>query len=385
MDFKSGTPLITPVKFFMDVPFFELKAQYQQIKSDVDHAIREVFENGNFIRGEKVKAFENAFSKTIGTDHCIGVGNGTDALFLILKAYGIGAGDEVITPAFSWISSSETITQCGATPVFADVDDEFYTLDPIDVEKKITSNTKAIIAVHLYGQVAEMNVLRSLCKKHNLKLIEDCAQAHLSQLNGKIAGSLGHATAFSFYPTKNLGAYGDAGCVTTNDSSIVEFMRRYANHGALEKDDNEVEGINSRLDELQAAVLLAKLKHLPAWTQKRIQHASLYLEKLKDIQGIVLPKIQGNHVHSFHLYVIQCKRRDVLKTFLREYGIETSIHYPKALHNLPAYQHLQHKPEDFPVSNALQNSVLSLPIYPELTSQQIEFVCSKILEFYSAN
>ncbi len=369
----------------MQVPFFELKAQYQQIKSDVDQAVQEVFESGNFIRGEKVKAFENTFSKTIGVKHCIGVGNGTDALFLILKAYGIGDGDEVITPAFSWISSSETITHCGATPVFADVDAGFYTLDPIDVEKKITSNTKAVIAVHLYGQVTDMNALQSLCKKHNLKLIEDCAQAHLSGSEGKIAGSIGDAGAFSFYPTKNLGACGDAGCVTTNDSSIVDFIRRYANHGALEKDDNEFEGINSRLDELQAAVLLAKLKHLPTWTQQRIHHATVYSEKLKNVSGIILPKPPPNSIHTFHLFVMQCNRRDALKSFLYKHGIETSIHYPKALHNLPAYQYLKHKPEDFPVSHSLQNTVLSLPIYPELTSRQIEFVCERILEFYSTN
>ena len=369
----------------MNVPFFELKAQYQQIKSDIDQAIQEVFESGNFIRGEKVKAFENAFAKTIGTDHCIGVGNGTDALFLILKAYGIGSGDEVITPAFSWLSSSETITQCGATPVFADIDSDFYTLDSIDVEKKITSKTKAIIAVHLYGQVADMNALLSLCKKHNLKLIEDCAQAHLSEYKGNVAGNIGHAAAFSYYPTKNLGAYGDAGCITTNDSSIVEFIRRYANHGALLKDDNEIEGINSRLDELQAALLLAKLKYLPAWTEQRINNATLYFGKLKNIKEITLPKTQVNSIHSFHLFALQCEKRDELKAFLEQSKIQTVIHYPKALHNLPAYHYLKYREEDFPVSNMLQNTVLSLPIYPELSSQQIEFVCEKIGEFYSAN
>lgn len=369
----------------MEVPFFELKSQYHQIKSDIDQAIQEVFESGNFIRGEKVKAFENAFAKTIGTEHCIGVGNGTDALFLILKAYGIGAGDEVITPAFSWISSAETITQCGATPVFADVDAECYTVDPIVVEKKINAKTKAIVAVHLYGQVADMNALLSLCEKHNLKLIEDCAQAHLTKLNGKTSGGIGHAAAFSFYPTKNLGAYGDAGCVTTNDSSIVEFIRRYANHGALQKDDNKFEGINSRLDELQAAVLLTKLKHLPRWTEKRSSHASLYLEKLKDTNEIILPKIRKDSIHSFHLFVIQCKKREALYAFLKDHGIQTAIHYPKALHNLQAYRHFNHQEKDFPVSTSIQNSVLSLPIYPALNSQQIEFVCNKINEFYSSN
>ncbi len=369
----------------MEVPFFELKSQYQQIKPDIDHAIQDVFESGNFIRGEKVAAFENEFAKTIGTRHCIGVGNGTDALFLILNAYGIGAGDEVITPAFSWISSSETISQCGARPVFADIDPDYYTLDPVAVEKKITPRTKAIIVVHLYGQSANMDVLLTLCKKYGLKLIEDCAQSHLSKYKNKIVGSIGDAAAFSFYPTKNLGAYGDAGCITTNDDSIVESIRRFANHGALLKDDHTIEGINSRLDELQAAILSVKLKYLTGWTQDRVGHANQYFEKLKNQENIVLPKIQDNTAHSFHLFVIQSKEREALKLFLEKCGILTAIHYPKALHNLIAYHHLIHPSEEFPASNTLENTVLSLPIYPGLSSQQIEFVCEKIQTFYSGN
>ncbi len=366
----------------MNVPFVDLKAQYLSIKPGVDEAVSAVFEDNVFVGGSFVSKFEKSFREIYNVDHCIGVGNGTDALFLILKALGIGIEDEVITPAHSWISTAETISLAGATPVFTDIEDHSYTIDPKQILKRINSKTKAVIVVHLYGQAAPVKEISELCKRHNLLLIEDCSQAHLTEEVSQLVGRFGVASAFSFYPTKNLGAYGDAGCIIAYDSDLAIKIRRLANHGGLHKDEHLMEGTNSRLDALQAAFLDIKLRHLHRWTEQRIQNASLYKSLLKKLQEIELPSVRPETKHSFHLFAIKAKQRDELKSFLHSQGIQTMIHYPTALPFEPAYSFLKHSKEDFPVAVRLSQEILSLPIYPELSAEQITYVCDKIKGFY---
>lgn len=367
----------------MAIPFVNLRLQYESIQNEIDQALKGVFTNAQFIGGDCVKKFEQDFANQFQTKHCIGTGNGTDSLFIILKALGIGSGDEVITPAFSCIPSAECVTLTGASVVFADVHDQHYTLDPDKVEEKITHKTKAVIAVHLYGQAAPLVQLKKLCAKHGLFLIEDCAQAHLTQEGNQLAGTVGIASAFSFYPTKNLGAYGDAGCILTHDGQLGEKVRRLANHGALKKDDHLMEGINSRLDALQAAVLSVKLKHLQQWNEKRIAIANKYASLLQDIPELTLPVVRENTTHTFHIFAIRTTHRDTLKQHLATKGIETAIHYPEGLPFTRAYQYKKHSPEDFPVTYSLQNEVLSLPVYPELSSLQTEFIAQNISTYFS--
>ncbi|MBA4198257.1 MAG: erythromycin biosynthesis sensory transduction protein eryC1 [Chitinophaga sp.] len=367
----------------MNVPFVDLKAQYQSIKPAIDTAIENVITETAFIGGKYVNQFEKDFQELYGVKHCISCANGTDSLYIIMKMLGISKGDEVITVANSWISSSETISQTGAIPVFIDIHKDYYSIDETLIEAKITANTKAIIPVHLQGQICAIDVIESICKKHNLFLIEDCAQSHLSEYNGIRAGLTGIAASFSFYPGKNLGAYGDAGCIITNDDALAEKCKMYARHGALIKHQHKIEGINSRLDGLQAAVLSAKLPHLIKWTKQRIAAAALYNEALNDIEEIVTPVVRPNSKHTYHLYVIRAKERDALAKHLKEVGIETAIHYPTPLPFMEAYQYLQHQPEDFPVSNQYKDEILSLPVFPEITQEQINYVAHQIKAFYS--
>lgn len=367
----------------MDVPFVDLRAQYLSIKESIDSAIFQVINESAFIGGENVKRFERDFAALLGVKHCVGVGNGTDAIYITLKMLGVGPGDEVITSAASWISTSETISQTGAVPVFVDIDPNHYTIDPTLIEKKITKRTKAIIPVHLYGQAAAIGQIKTICQKHNLYLIEDCAQSHLSEENAAIVGTFGTAATFSFYPGKNLGAYGDAGAILTNDDTLAKKVRMYANHGALRKHEHKIEGVNSRLDSLQAAILSVKVPHLRDWTEQRISNAEYYRRRLQSA-GVDLPTVRPNTKHSFHLFVIRSDRRDSLKTFLEENGVQTAIHYPTALPNLPAYKYLGHKPADFPVATEYQSKILSLPMYPELSTAQMDYVCEKIVEFESS-
>jgi dTDP-4-amino-4,6-dideoxygalactose transaminase len=366
----------------MNIPFIDLKAQYQSIKDHIDRAITEALGDFCFLNGQQINVFEEKFAATIGSRHAIGVANGTDALFLSLKAIGIGPGDEVITPAWSWISSAETISLCGGTPVFADVDPSCYTLNPEAANQKITRSTKAILAVNLYGQAAPLIQLKQLCERHNLILIEDCAQSHLTSIGTTFTGCFGQLSAFSFYPTKNLGAFGDAGCVLTNDEKVAEKVRRLANHGALRKDDHAIEGTNSRMDTIQAAILLAKLPFLKEWTARRGENARLYGEIIGDLAGVTIPVVRENTAHSYHLYVIRSDRRDALKKYLQKEGIQTMIHYPRALTSLPAYGYLNLNSGDYPVANALEKEVLSLPIVPELEHRQIVYIGEKIRAFY---
>jgi dTDP-4-amino-4,6-dideoxygalactose transaminase len=366
----------------MKVPFTDLAMQYKTLKPEIDRAISEVFDSGYFIGGKPVKEFEHHFASLCEIKNCVAIGNGTDGLFLSLKALGIGPGDEVITPAWSWISTSEVITLAGAKPVFADVDPEYFTITQENIKSKITSRTKAVIVVHLYGQVADVNSIKAICDRSNLFLIEDCSQAHLSSQSGFIAGTTGDCGVFSFYPTKNLGAFGDAGCVITKQDSLCERIRRLANHGGLNKDDHLIEGFNSRMDTIQAAILNVKLKYLKEWNAKRIKNAQLYFENLSEIKSLSLPRLRNDSVHTFHLFVIRVKQRDELKSFLESRGVDTLIHYPKALPFEPAYDYLSEVINDFPVSAQLQNTVLSLPVSPEISEAQILYVCSMIKEFY---
>ncbi|OAN55054.1 DegT/DnrJ/EryC1/StrS family aminotransferase [Magnetospirillum moscoviense] len=361
----------------MKIPFVDLKAQYQSIKNEVDAAIATVVDSSAFVGGNAVSAFEQAFAAFVGTPHCIGVGNGTDALTLALRGLGVGPGDEVITVANSFIASSEAISNAGASPVFVDCDPATCNIDVAALGRAITPRTRAIVPVHLYGRPADMAAIMDLARRHGLKVVEDCAQAHGATLDGRMIGTFGDAAAFSFYPGKNLGAYGDAGAVITNDDDLARRVRMTANHGRMSKYDHEFEGVNSRLDGLQAAVLTVKLRHLPAWTEARRRVAARYLANLAD-SGLPLPSDPAGGRHVYHLFVIRLAERQRVQAALAEAGIATGIHYPIALPNLTAYAHLGHRPQDFPVASAYQDQVLSLPMYPELTDAQIDHVCDHL-------
>ncbi|MBL7810774.1 MAG: DegT/DnrJ/EryC1/StrS family aminotransferase [Bacteroidetes bacterium] len=367
----------------MHIPFVDLKSQYHSLKPEMDAAIASVLEDTAFIGGTHVSRFEEEFSRLYGVKHCISVANGTDSLYIIMKMLGIGTGDEVITAANSWISSSETISQTGATPVFADVHPGYYSMDETLLEALITPRTRAIIPVHLHGQMVNMDAVMDIAARYKLHVIEDCAQSHFSEFRGKRAGTMGIAGSFSFYPGKNLGAYGDAGCIITNDDELAEKCRMYARHGALQKHKHEIEGINSRMDGLQAAVLNVKLPHILRWTESRIRNAAAYTHALKGIGDLVLPVVRPDSMHTFHLYVIRTARRNELAIWLKEKGIETAIHYPTALPLLPAYSRLGLSAKDFPVSASHQDQILSLPMYPELTVEMIEYIAGQIKMFFN--
>lgn len=366
----------------MHIPFVDLKAQYITINEKIDNAIRNVINETAFVGGKYVNAFEQEFANIYGVKNCISVANGTDSIYILLKMLNIGFGDEVITVANSWISSSETITQAGARPVFVDIDPVFYSMDENKLEVAITSKTKAVIVVHLHGQMCAIDSIKAICDKHAIPVIEDCAQSHFSEFNGTRAGLTGIAGSFSFYPGKNLGAYGDAGCIITNNDTLAVKCKMYARHGALKKHQHEMEGINSRLDGMQAAILSAKLPYILQWTEQRITNAGLYNKYLSGISQVALPKLRPQTKHTYHLYVIIAQKRDSLMQYLKENGIETAIHYPVALPNLPAYKYLGYKPEDFPVSTKLQREILSLPMYAELNEESIRYIADTIRLFY---
>lgn len=367
----------------MNIPFVDLNAQYLSIKQEIDSAISSVVSDSAFIGGKYVNEFEDSFARLYGVKHCISTANGTDSLYIIMKMIGVGIGDEVITVANSWISTSETISQTGAKPVFIDINPDYYSIDEKQIESAITKRTKAIIPVHLHGQMCDMDAIMSIANKYNIPVIEDCAQSHFSEYNGNRAGTVGIAGTFSFYPGKNLGAYGDAGCIITNDDELAIKCKMYARHGALKKHEHQMEGINSRLDGLQAAILSAKLPNILEWTTMRIEKADLYDELLKNVKEIQIPKRRFNSLHSFHLYVVRAEKRDQLANFLKSQGIETAIHYPVALPNMEAYKYLNYQFHDFPIASDYQGKILSLPIYPELTEDIIRYIVSKIEFFYT--
>ncbi len=363
------------------VPFVDLHAQYQGIKSEIDAAIAEVIAESAFVRGPQVESFEQVWARTLGMRHCVSCANGTDALYITMRGLRLKPGDEVITTAHSWIATSETITQAGGRVVFCDTDYDTFTINPALIEAKITPRTVGIIPVHLYGQSADMDSIMAVAAKHKLWVIEDCAQAHMARFKGRLVGTFGAAATFSFYPGKNLGAYGDAGCIVTNDDSLADWTATFARHGG--KGDHVMEGVNSRLDGLQAAILNVKLPHLADWTEARRRVASRYDELLSGVGDIEIPKIGPDRDHVYHLYVIRTGKRDPLKKHLTAAGIATVLNYPKALPFYPAYAYLGHKPADFPVAYANQSRILSLPIFPEMSDDSIACVVEQIREFFS--
>lgn len=369
----------------MPVPLTDLKAQYNSIKEEIDAVIHRVIEQGQFILGPEVKAFEEKMASYCGTRLAIGVASGTDALILSLIACGVKPGDEVITTPFTFIATAEAITRCDAVPVFVDIDERTYNMDPAQIESKITSKTRAIIPVHLYGQPAEMGAILELGKRYNLKIIEDCAQALGAEYKGKKVGSISDAGCFSFFPAKNLGAFGDGGMVITNDQQIAEVVSMLRHHGSRVSYYHLLPGFNSRLDALQAAILMVKLKYLDDWNRLRREKALLYTQLLGEIDDVEPPYIEKHSLTSANYYTIRLQNphidRSELRKYLKSKGIETAVYYPLSLHLQEVYKPLGYKPGDFPKSELAQERVLSLPMFPELSEAQIEEVVSQVNSF----
>lgn len=365
----------------MNIPFVDLKAQYLTLKTEIDSAINAVVESCKFLRGPWVDQFEKNFSQLIGVENCISCANGTDAILIALKALGVKPGDEVITTAHSWISTSEVITLAGAKVVFCDTDIDTFNICPYEIEKKITNKTVGIIPVHLYGQAAQMKAIRKIADDAGLWIIEDCAQAHLATHHGNKVGQFGDVATFSFYPGKNLGAYGDAGCLVTNRDDIAEYAQLFARHGG--KGNHQIEGCNSRMDSIQAAVLNVKLPHLIGWTQARQRIATRYDSLLKDVGDLKTPQVTEGNEHVYHLYVIKTAKRDALMKYLMGAGVSCILNYPSALPFYDAYSYLRHTPQDFPAAYSNQSEILSIPIYPELTEEMQNHVIKTIKDFFA--
>jgi dTDP-4-amino-4,6-dideoxygalactose transaminase len=362
----------------VEVPFLDLKSQCQVLKAELAPQFDEVLSSAAFIQGPQVARFEEAFARYCGTKHAIGVANGTDALHLALRALGVGPGDEVITAANTFVATTEAITAAGASVVLVDMDPASYTIDPNQVEAAITPRTRAVIPVHLYGQPAEMDAIMDIARRRGLRVIEDACQAHGAWYKGHRAGSIGDVGCFSFYPGKNLGAYGDAGGVTTNDDEIAARLRLLANHGSKVKYQHEIEGFNSRLDTLQAVVLNAKLARLDAWNDARRARAAQYAAALER-SGVTTQRVV-NSDHVWHLYVIQTEARDAMIEALKARGIATGIHYPYPVHLTPAYAYLGKGPGSYPHAERAAARILSLPMFPELTEEQADYVAKAIRE-----
>ena len=365
----------------MVIPFVDLKAQYAAIGVEVDEALHNVVTNTDFILGKDVERFEEEFARFCDAEYGVGVDSGTSALELALRAYGVGEGDEVITVSHTFIATVAAISYTGARPVLVDVDPDTYNIDPALIERAITSRTKAIIPVHLYGQPADLDAVIEVARRHNLVVIEDACQAHGALYRGKPVGARGDAGCFSFYPGKNLGAYGDAGMIVTNSRDIAERLKLLRNYGQPEKYQHTIMGYNRRLDSLQAAVLRAKLRHLPEWNASRQRAAARYNELLKDIRSIRTPYVAEESSHVYHLYVIQHPERDRLLSYLRERGVYGGLHYPTPVHLQPCYESLGIPPGSLPITEELASRVISLPMYAELTDEQIEYVCDCIRNF----
>lgn len=387
------------------IPLVDLRAQYSSIKNEIDECIRSVLDHSSFVGGNRLSEFEKMFAFFCGVKHCIGVGNGTDALFIGLKCLGIGAGDEVVTVPNTFFATAEAIALTGARPVFVDVDESTYNLDPIRLEsllerrKRGGSTVKAIVPVHLYGRPCPMEEILDIAEQYGVDVIEDAAQGHgatircsgsgsLSDTNGasaaggwKRAGAMGAMGCFSFYPGKNLGAYGDGGAIITNDDRLAGIMRMFANHGRLDKYHHEILGVNSRLDALQAAILTVKLRHLEEWTERRRRIAGMYTEFIAreiGLDKVVPPEEDPTGGHVYHLYVVRVPNRDRIRLDLNQHGISTGIHYPVPLHLTNAFSPMGHEAGAFPVSEKIAREVLSLPLYPELTDDQIFRVCDTL-------
>lgn len=367
----------------MKVPFLDLNAAYQELKNELDSAYRRVMESGWFILGAEVEAFEHEFAAYCGVKHCIGVGNGLEALHLILRAHGIGEGDEVIVPANTYIATWLAVSYAGAKPVPVEPDPHTYNLDPNLLEAAITPKTKAIIPVHLYGQPSDMDPIMQIAKKNNLKVIEDAAQAHGARYKGRMSGNLGHAAGFSFYPGKNLGALGDAGAIVTNDDILAEQVRMLRNYGSKVKYYHDVKGFNSRLDEMQAAFLRAKLIHLDEWNKRRKKIADYFLDHLVDIPDLILPFVPDWATPVWHIFVIQTPCRDGLQQFLKNKGVGSLIHYPVPPHLSKAYAGLGLQKGAFPITESIASNELSLPMGPHLSLDGAEYVVNTIREYIS--
>ena len=367
----------------LEVPFVDLKAQYGSIKDEVLDAVRRVFDSGHFVGGEFLDKFEEEFARFTGAKYAVGLSSGTSALELALKAAGIQPGDEVIVPANSFFATAEAVSNVGAVPVFADVKPETFHLDVASVERRISKKTRAVIPVHLYGYAMDLTQLEQLCARHHLELIEDAAQAQGVGRKGKQVGGSGRLTCFSFYPGKNLGAYGDAGAVTCNDLERVQKLRILRDHGSPAKYRHSVVGTNARLDAVQAAILSVKLPHLNGWNALRVRHAKSYAAALAGSK-VGAPAIPSDGEHNFHLFVVRVNARDAVKDHLQKNGVQSGIHYPVPLHLTDAYQALGHpKAGSFPVTEKLAGEILSLPMYPELKEEQIQYAVQTLLEFTS--
>lgn len=363
------------------IPLVDLKAQYRAIGPEIDEAIGRVIANTSFIMGVEVRSFEEAFAEACGVGFAIGVASGTAALQLALEALGVGAGDEVITTPLTFLATVESIAQCGARPVFVDIDPHMHNLDPAGLSVAITAQTRAIMPVHLYGRPADMDAISEVARQHNLFVVEDAAQAHLARYRGRVVGALGDVACFSFYPGKNLGAYGDAGMVVTDDEGLAGKVRLLRDHGRSEKYVHQILGHGERLDALQAAILAAKLPHLPDWNARRRDVAARYCELLADLP-LTLPPDSEEVEPVYHLFVVRTPRRDALRQHLKERDIAAGIHYPLPLHLQPACAHLGYGAGDFPQAERAANEVLSLPIYPELTDDQVTQVAGAVREFF---
>lgn len=365
----------------MKVPFLDLKAPHAELRKELDAAYSRVLDAGWFILGEETDRFEAEFARFCGTEFCIGVGNGLDALHLALIAHGIGKGDEVIVPSNTYIATWLAISYAGGIPIPVEPDSASYNLDPAAIEAAITPRTRAILPVHLYGRIADMAAICAVAEKHGLVVIEDCAQSHGARQNSKAAGAWGHSAAWSFYPGKNLGALGDGGAVTTSDATVADRVRLLRNYGSRVKYHNEVRGFNSRLDPLQCAFLSAKLPVLPEWNARRVAIAKRYSDAFTGVPGLVTPQPGQDGEHAWHLYVVQHERRDALQAYLNENGIGTLIHYPIPPHLSEAYEDFGYKPGAFPIAESMAKRVLSLPIGPHLKDDEADYVIDRVIAF----
>ena len=361
-----------------NIPLVDLRAQYETIREEIRAAVDEVLESCAYVQGPYLEKFENEFAELYGVSHALGCSNGTSAISLALEALGIGLGDEVITVSHTFFATAEAVCNVGAKPVFVDIDPETYCMDVSLLEAAITPQTKAIMPVHIYGNVCDMDPLMAIAEKHGLKIVEDCAQAHLATYNGKMAGTLGDAATFSFYPGKNLGAYGDAGMTLCKDPAVAERIKKLRNHGRLSKYEHDTIGYNHRMDGLQGAVLSVKLRHLPAWTERRQELAALYDEQLREFKRIV-PTAGAKMV--YHLYVIEVDRRDELIDQLKQQGISAGVHYPIPLHLQPAFLDLGYEKGSLPVTERAAERIVSLPIFPELSDDNAMRICCEVKSF----
>ena len=362
----------------MKVPFIDFSEQYSSIKDEITEGLNEVFETGSFILGPREKAFEAEFAAYCGVKYAVGVNSGTDALYLALSALGVEPSDEVILPAFTFIATALCVSYTGARPVFVDVEEETLNIDPIKFKEAITSKTKAIIPVHLYGQPANMDEIVAIARDNGIAVIEDAAQSHGAEYKNKKVGSLGDIACFSFYPTKSLGAFGDGGIVVTNSDEIADKLRMLRDYGRKGRYEHKIKGYNSRLDTVQAVILSAKLKYLDEWNRMRNDNAAYYCELLRDVEGVRCPIIKEDRTHVFQTFAVRIQDRDVVLDAMKQKGIGVLIHYPIPLHLQEAYADLGYKKGDFPVSEMLASEVLSLPMFPHMKKEQIEYVCSSL-------